>query len=170
MHTALFVHSLWQHAWLSKAMVALAQYGLLVSAAAMLLGLVRSRRYNVLLWLLPAAAVAVALTIVAGHTLFDARPFVALHTAPLVPHSSDNGFPSDHSSVAGFIAVAACFLDPLAGAVAIGAALGIGIARIYCLLHWPGDVIAGWCIGALPAIVACVVWRKYGSFARHRRV
>lgn len=151
-------------------MVALAQYGLLLSAAALLFGLMRSRRYGLVLWLVPAAVIAIILTVIAGKVLFDPRPFVALHTSPLLPHANDNGFPSDHSSVAGFVAVAACFLDPIAAVTAIAAAVGIGIARIFCLLHWPGDIIGGWCIGALPAIVAGALWRRYGPLARDRRL
>lgn len=44
------------------------------------------------------------LTILSAHFYYDPRPFVLGHFTPLVPHDSDNGFPSDHVLLTGSIA------------------------------------------------------------------
>jgi undecaprenyl-diphosphatase len=72
----------------------------------------------------------------------------------------DNGFPSDHSAVAAFLAAILCFIDAPAAAVAIVTAVAIGLARMYALVHWPIDIVGGWCIGALPAVIVMYLWRR----------
>lgn len=166
MQTASYVHSLWHYALFSDSMIVLAQYGLIVSALAFVFALLRRRSFGVVPWLVVAALVATGLTALAGRVFFDPRPFVVLHVTPLIAHSADNGFPSDHSSVAGFVAAALCFIDVPMAIVASIAMLAIGLARIYCLLHWPVDVIGGWCIGAVPAVLAGYGWRKYAWHLR----
>jgi undecaprenyl-diphosphatase len=44
-------------------------------------------------------------------------------------------------------------------AVAMGLALVIGFSRIYLGVHWPSDVIAGWCVGAAWAILCSLTMR-----------
>jgi undecaprenyl-diphosphatase len=103
-----------------------------------------------------AAAAAVW---IAGSVYHEQRPFVVLGVAPLLPHGIDNAFPSDHSAVAAYAATFACFLDPLFGVLAWVFAIVLGVGRAYCLLHTPLDVIAGWMIGGVPAIVAAKLLR-----------
>jgi membrane-associated phospholipid phosphatase len=114
------------------------------------------------------AVCAIALDIVAGVLHHDQRPFVMLGVAPLVAHDSDNGFPSDHSAAAAFIAVAALFIDVPLGVLAWVTAVALGVARLYCLLHSPVDVFAGWLIGATPALVAGLSSRARTPALRRR--
>jgi undecaprenyl-diphosphatase len=50
-------------------------------------------------------------------------------------------------------------------AVAIALALIVGVSRVYLGVHWPSDVLAGWCGGAAWALlwgaVALVLERRY---------
>ena len=171
MQTVSFLHSLWGHAWLDNAMIAIANFGLVVSLAAFVSGMWRRRPQGMLPWFALAAFAAAGLDLLAGHVYFDSRPFVRLGVAPLIAHSTDNGFPSDHSAVAAFFAAILCFIDLPAAAVAILTAIAIGVGRMYALVHWPIDVIAGWCIGALPPIVAMYLWKaqkKRNDYASER--
>jgi undecaprenyl-diphosphatase len=154
-----FFHSLWGHAWLDSIMIEIANFGLFVSLAAFMYGLWRRRPHGLLPWFALGTVAAVGLDLLGGRVFFDPRPFVRLNVAPLFAHSMDNGFPSDHSAVAAFLAGILWFVDAPAAAVATVAAVAIGVARMYALVHWPVDVIAGWVIGAVPAVVVMRFWR-----------
>ena len=159
MQVVSFFHSLWGHAWLDGAMIAIANFGLLISLAAFVAGLWRGRPHRVMPWFALAAATAIGLDLLGGHVFFDQRPFVRLGVAPLIAHSTDNGFPSDHSAVAAFLAAILWFIDVPAAVVGSVTAVAIGVARIYALVHWPIDVLGGLYIGALPAVVAMYFWK-----------
>jgi undecaprenyl-diphosphatase len=159
MQVVSFFHSLWGHAWLDSVMIAIANFGLIISLAAFVSGLWRARPRGLLPWFALGTVAAVGLDLLGGHVFFDQRPFVRLGVTPLFAHSTDNGFPSDHSAVAAFLAAILWFIDAPAAAVATAAAVAIGLARMYALVHWPIDVIGGWCIGALPAVTVMYFWR-----------
>ena len=88
----------------------------------------------------------------------------------LVPHGVyvySASFPSGHSmiSTAVYLTLAAMIasLEPhrpakaLAFVVAVLLMTAIGISRIYLAVHWPSDVLAGWCAGGAVALAAWVV-------------
>jgi undecaprenyl-diphosphatase len=50
-------------------------------------------------------------------------------------------------------------------AVAILLTLTIGFSRVYLGVHWPSDVLAGWCVGGVWAILCSLVAQALG---RHR--
>ena len=85
----------------------------------------------------------------------------------LVPHLaavSNASFPSGHAmiSAATYLTIAAMlceaqprlsariFLMAFAGVVVIL----VGCSRIYLGVHWPSDVLAGWCLGSIWALIA----------------
>lgn len=148
------LHAMWSDRTLDAIAIAAAIYGVYGCLLLAGLAVIRARAWRWAWPLFVGAFVAVALDLVAGILYADVRPFVALHVAPLVPHDADNGFPSDHSVVAAFAALVAWRCDRRLGIAAWIVAIAIGTARVFCLLHRPEDVIAGWLIGAFPAAIA----------------
>lgn len=78
-------------------------------------------------------------------------------------------FPSGHSTVATatflLLAVIVCSLETnramkaLTFAAAAILPVAIGFSRVFLGVHWPSDVIAGWCLGAAWAMAGAVVLR-----------
>jgi len=168
-----YFHSLWSNGVLDVLAVFAAQYGLWVCAAAAAFAWLRRKPRGAVVPFVLGAVAAASLDFVAGLLIHEARPFVAIGVAPLVPHSSDNGFPSDHCAAAAYFSVAASFFDPIAAWIAAAAAFALGLGRAYSLLHTPQDVIAGWLIGAVPALAAGFYWKLWTKAsarktARHR--
>lgn len=94
----------------------------------------------------------------------------------LVPHGSyvySASFPSGHStlSAATFLTLAMLIssLEPNRGTkimvfvLAFMLVLAIGFSRVYLGVHWPSDVLAGWCLGAAWALAAWTVLLRLGG-------
>lgn len=115
-----------------------------------------------------AAALTVALSVIGGTVLSFGLKLVFERPRPdLVAHLVEvqtASFPSAHAMLSATTyltlgALLARFEDRrrLKGyvlGVAIGLTFLVGVSRIYLGVHWPTDVIAGWCAGAAWA-VAC---------------
>jgi len=97
----------------------------------------------------------------------------------LVPHEAyvySASFPSGHStmSTAAFLTLAmlVASLEPRrrSKALAYGLAglvvVGVGFSRIYLGVHWPTDVLAGWCLGAMWALVGWIALRALNAPTR----
>lgn len=98
------------------------------------------------------------LIVVAARLHTDARPFVQNpHLHPLIAHSADNGFPSDHSAAAGLIATVVALRDRLIGAVFGVAAVVVAATRVAAHVHHLQDVVAGLALGAVAALIATVL-------------
>jgi undecaprenyl-diphosphatase len=121
-----------------------------------------------------AAAGAVGLLLalgfiaVAAHLHDDPRPFVvnpSLH--PLISHSADNGFPSDHATAGGLIATLVWMRHRWFGALLGVIAVTLAAARVAAHVHHVQDVVAGLAMGAVAAALATLAV-DYG-FSRLRR-
>lgn len=159
--------------WLEEAardITALGSYsvlGLLVGAAAVYLLMVRKRPATI--WLLASVIGGTALSTVLKIGFDRPRPDILAHSARVFTAS----FPSGH---AGLSAVAYLTLGALLASVApshvqrlyfLGLALLItilvGITRVYLGVHYPTDVLAGWCFGSAWAILCYLGWFWLGS-------
>jgi membrane-associated phospholipid phosphatase len=150
------VHSFEQHtSWLHGVMIWEAKDGVALLALALLVGYLVARRagdalhrVSVDVWAALAALVAVAVAQPINHAVDRSRPFVAhpgVHI--LITHAKEAGFPSDHATAAGAVALGLWFVRRWLGAVATLLALLLAFSRVYVGVHYPVDVLAGAALG-----------------------
>lgn len=102
---------------------------------------------------------------IGSHFYFDPRPFVVGHFTPLVAHSADNGFPSDHVLLTSAIAAlfypfsrkTSYWLFLLAGIVAV--------SRVYVGIHHTVDVLGSF---AFSLVVTFLVYMVLENIRRPR--
>jgi undecaprenyl-diphosphatase len=114
-----------------------------------------------------AAVIGLAANQVLGGIWYDQRPFVTHpnHTVLLIQHAKDNGFPSDHATVAFAIAFAIfAFSRPL-GTLLIVAATAISLDRIFVGVHYPADLLISCLVGLGSAILVTTIGRPSATWA-----
>lgn len=118
--------------------------------------LVSHRRREFLIYAVLVLVISYAFAFVAGQSYYNPRPFVVENVAPLIAHATDNGFPSNHTLLAGALAgIVTAFNLPLGVFLWIVAVL-VGIGRVFALVHHPIDIIASLLITALSSYL---IWR-----------
>jgi undecaprenyl-diphosphatase len=113
------------------------------------------------------AVILVSTVLLAQWTSGALKTFYDRPRPDLVPHGSfvySASFPSGHSTLAAAtlltLATMTASLEPrretkiLAYAVAMLVTIAVGVSRVYLGVHWPTDVLAGWCAGAAFAFAA----------------
>lgn len=96
------------------------------------------------------------------------RPELVPHLVEVVTLS----FPSGHAMGAaltyGTLGVLAAGIAPNRAAricllsLAVIATLLVGVSRVYLGVHWPSDVLAGWCAGFAWAALCFLAMRRFG--------
>jgi undecaprenyl-diphosphatase len=84
------------------------------------------------------------------------------------PHSPS--FPSSHAANIATAAVLFSIQYRKFISAFVSIALLIGISRIYVGVHFPSDVLAGWCIGVIDALAVYFAWIKADAFIQQRKV
>jgi undecaprenyl-diphosphatase len=140
----------------------LAQYGFILSfVVAFVVWLRLPRRQQVALLLAGAIGAVLCLVLikVAGAVFYDTRPFVTQHVAPLFPHASDNGFPSDHTAVTMLVGFCVLVVSRRWGLVLIAISLLAGVARVLAHVHSPLDIAGAVVIGGVAAAAGWLLAR-----------
>jgi undecaprenyl-diphosphatase len=114
-----------------------------------------------------AAALGLAANLVIGTIWYHERPFVThpRQTVLLVGHAKDNGFPSDHATVAFAIAFAVLAFSRPLGAVLLVLATAIALDRVFVGVHYPADIVASFLVGLGSALLVTTVGRPYVTWA-----
>jgi undecaprenyl-diphosphatase len=138
----------------------------LVYLAAVLLLAMWTRRSGLRAVLAAGIGAALALLIaqLLGAAWVRPRPFVAEHFTPLIPHAADGSFPSDHLCALGAVAAGAWLASRALGLLAVLLAVVVGFARVYAGVHYGSDVLAGFAIGA---VCALLTWWALGPLMPH---
>lgn len=88
------------------------------------------------------------------------RPFLVYHNVIPLVQENDFSFPSEHATIYGALAVIAFAFNSRWGILVGICALLVGISRIIAGVHYPIDVIAGFCIGIFVASALNYFFRK----------
>ncbi|MGW7530440.1 phosphatase PAP2 family protein [Streptomyces sp. NPDC054783] len=154
--------------WLDDTVSAWSTYGLAVFAVLAAVGWWRARREGAVA---AVSALVVPVVVVAAYgvdallklAVREDRPCQSLHVRTLeaCPGPGDWSFPSNHAAIAAAAAVALLFVSRRLGAVAVVAALAMGVSRVWVGAHYPHDVLAGLVVGALVALAATRATRRW---------
>lgn len=108
-----------------------------------------------------AGIVALIISRIAAKLYYDPRPFVSQHIKPLITHSADNGFPSDHALLGGTLGGVLFAYARRWGVAALVLAILVATGRVLVHVHSPIDVIAGITIGLVAAWFGVWSTKKY---------
>ena len=96
-----------------------------------------------------------------GLIYYDPRPFVEGNFIPLIAHSADNGFPSDHVLLTAAIAMIIWFYNKKISYLFWLVAILIGISRVYTGIHHITDIIGSIVIVIVSGLVYYFINKKY---------
>ncbi len=153
-------------AWLHTSMLDYAKYGLVLFAALLLVGVwIRRHADDTDLaqaaWAFLGTVIAVGINQPIVNFVHEARPYTTLHTIlVLATPSTDPGFPSNHATMAGAVAVGLLLVSRKLGWVAVVAAIVIVFSRVYIAAHYPLDVVAGLILGGIVIDLGWVIARR----------
>jgi len=88
------------------------------------------------------------------------RPFVENNVNLLIDNINSKSFPSGHASFFFGLSAVVYFFNKKLGLVFFAASCLISIARVYCGIHWPFDIVAGFFVGIISAFIVIKVYKK----------
>ena len=120
----------------------------------------RESRKKVIIFTLITLPLAFIIAVTARHFYFNPRPFVVLGFEPLISHTPDNGFPSDHVLLLGTLASIMLFFNRKWSIPLWIITLLVGISRVYAGVHHVVDIGGSILIALLSATYAYAIIHK----------
>lgn len=142
-----------------SAVTVIAKYFIIIPVLVLVVEFIRldaKKRLNLLIFVAVSAVVTVLLVKLATTLHSDPRPFVRDGVTPYFSSSTDNGFPSDHTTFSAVIAFCVLKYSRKLGISLAILSLVIGSARVVGGVHHTQDIIGGFIIAALGVAVCSV--------------
>ncbi len=114
----------------------------------------KSNRNQYLLLVVAGGVLALILAVIASQLYNNPRPFLSDGITPKFSAGHDNGFPSDHTLLAAFLAFAALVYLRRLGILLLVAAVLVAWGRVAGGVHHGVDVLASFILAGLAMIVA----------------
>jgi membrane-associated phospholipid phosphatase len=151
--------------WLHAILLGYAAYGVVLFAVLLLAGWWIARRrgagMTAAVWAPLGMLLAVAVNQPLVAAVHEPRPYTTLKgILVLADRSTDPSFPSDHATMASAVAAGLLLVSWRLGLLAVAAAALMGFARVYIAAHYPGDVLAGFAVGAAVTLLGYLVARR----------
>ena len=88
------------------------------------------------------------------------RPFIENDVYQLLQHSASPAFPSGHAAFYFAISGVVYFYNKKAGIMFFIASFLISFGRVFCGIHWPADILAGFFVGIFSSYSIIRVLRR----------
>ncbi len=150
-----------QWSWLDKIAVFLAEYFQYIVIASLFIFLfVKSRRYIEMVALTIVSAIFSRFIVVEIIRWFwqRSRPFVNNNVNLLITHN-EASFPSGHAAFFFAIATIVYLYNKKIGIFFFVSAFLISLARVFCGIHWPLDILAGAIVGIFSGLLINKIWQ-----------
>ena len=93
--------------------------------------------------------------------ILSPRPFILFENVkPLFLHGGMESFPSGHAVFFGALAMSLYFINKRIGYLYFIVALIVGLARVVSGVHFPIDILFGYILGAIIAIIFKFIFKK----------
>lgn len=120
----------------------------------------RTKNIKNIVVLLLGLMLAVILAKISGLYFYHNQPFIEQGFTPLFMHEKDNSFPSNHTLMATYFALAVIRINWRLAIGLTGLAIIIGVCRVIAGVHYPVDIIGSVIIAAISFIVVdSIVYR-----------
>ena len=149
-----------------EAVIVIAKYFIALSVLLTLyiwLKLSTPEKKRFLLLAILGAILSILLAKVGSKLYSDPRPFVTGHFTPYFAHANDNGFPSDHTLFASFLAFLTWHFSRKAGIALFVLALLIGLSRVIAGVHHLIDILGAVVFALVGVWLASLVVRRLSS-------
>lgn len=114
-----------------------------------------------------AVAVSMIILFALNSAFFRPRPFTTYPSTHLLfYHNTDSAFPSNAATLAFVLAFTVLFYNRKVGAVMLGLATFLGLARVMVGIHYPLDIVGGALLGLGSALLARAAEPLYRPLAR----